>query len=300
MSQPKSPHSSDDVPSVNPEDVSRLEEELARMRIQLKEQQKQFAERPPKSLVVATGRQLTIFKDKPLKVGDTSLEEWLLDVKCTVEARKLSDEEHALLLCQHLGGRARQEILARGSSVKESPKEIIKVLRKVFGGGSDLPTAQHRFYSHRQKPGQDLITLSLDLIDLYDHITDIEPAFSNQRKSALKSQFAEAASNDTIKREIRRLTKEQPDLEFLDLRDRLIEWSGSNITAARDKASVEEHHINMDDIVRRQAELIEKQQQQINELMRHKQRGRRERKCWTCGQPGHMQRNCQARNNQSN
>ncbi|XP_048256614.1 uncharacterized protein LOC124131552 [Haliotis rufescens] len=272
------------------ETMEAVAKELEVLRLKVREQEDALAARINKPVVLSTGRQIARFKDKASEPGDVSLEEWISDVRCAAETRKLKTEDFAVLLCENLGGRARQEILARGSDIRNSPTNIIRILRKVFGDGCDLPSAQHRFYSYRQSSGQDLVTVSLDLIDLYDKIIEIDPTFSGMKESALKGQLAEAVQSDVQKRETRRLTIEHPSMSFLDLRDRLIEWLG-NTPLKEKNVHYQEHRANFEDVLKRQEAMIEEQQKQIQELLTINARPRT-RACWECGEEGHMRRDC--------
>ncbi|XP_046574073.1 uncharacterized protein LOC124282150 [Haliotis rubra] len=278
------------VADPNLKKMESLAMELEALRIKVRDQELSLSAGASKPLVISTGRQLPRFKDKPLRAGDTTLEEWISDMKVSAETRKLSEEDYAVLLCDNLGGRARQEILARGPDTRKSPWQIIKTLRKVFGEGNDLPAAQHRFYSYRQAAGSDLVTTSLDLIELYDKIVEIDSTFHGMKEMALKGQLAESAYHEVQRREIRRLTREHPELSFLDLRDRVIEWLGGN-SKERSIVYAQEHQAQMADILKRQEAIIERQQEQIASLL-NSSRPRGPRTCWSCGEEGHIQRRC--------
>lgn len=280
--------------------MEEINRELMLLKLKVTEQEEALAIRNKKPLIFATGRQLARFKDKPEKPSDLYLEEWIADVKCSAESRQLSEAEYAGLLCENLGGRARQEITARGDVVCKSPEKIIKILRKVFGDCGDLPRAQHKFYAYRQTGDKDLVTCSLDLIDLYDKIVEINDTFSGMRDLALKGQLAEAAVSDVQQREIRRLTKEQPDLSFLDLRDQVIERVGNGVcNKVQGKSThVNEHRVDTEDIIKRQEYMIAQQQKQINDLLQalhaapKPDYSRTPLTCWSCGKVGHVKRRC--------
>ncbi len=280
------PEQQGEVPIEDPADLIRLVQHLT---LQVQEQQRTMTAMKSSTTVVLPGpsRKLSRFSDKPTKSTDVLLEDWILELQTASDTRKLSGAEFAQLIIDHLEGRARREILARGETVKGSPESIFKILRRVFGTGEDLATAQRRFYSAKQANNQDLVTFSLDLIDLYEKIVMIDASFSANRETALKGQLAEGAVSDTYRREIRRLIREKSDLSFLDLRDTLVSWAGS-VSTASEKVSVQEHSTNIP-----LQDIIMKQQKQIDDLIAQVNRPRKTTsKCWDCGVEGHFRRNC--------
>ena len=70
-------------------------------------------------------------------------------------------ESKAALLIDNLGGRARQEIVGRGTDTSNSPDAIFQILLTVFGDGDLLPQLQQRFFSYLQREGETLVTCSL-------------------------------------------------------------------------------------------------------------------------------------------
>lgn len=274
--------------------IRRMVDQVAAMKLRLEEQNKMLSCQQDRPMVLTTGRKLGTFSDKPTTDKDIGLDDWAMEMLSACEARKLSGVERARLLIEHLGGRARREIMARGADIRHSHTAIVEVLQRVFGGGDDLANAQHGFYSHKQGKTDDLITLSLDLNDLYERIVQIDSSFESKREAALKGQFAEAANDVDQQREIRRLAKERQELSFLDLRDTLVSWCGSNNSASKHNtttkpkatALVEENAADLH-------EVIKEQQKQITELINAlQQKPKDHNTCWNCGNVGHFKRDC--------
>jgi len=280
--------------------VQLLSQEMELLRLKLNEQEIRMQSRNDKPIMLTTGRHIPQFRDRPSKPGDPTLSDWIGDLKSQSKSRKLIDKDFAMLICDSLGGRARQEILARESDVRESPEKIFWILNKVFGDGYDLPSAQQRFFGYKQQPNKDLITCSLDLIEIYDKIIEIDPSFTSMREQALKSQLAEAVLDEFHKREIRRLSTEFPCLSFLDVRDRIVDWIGSpikvkqvNVQSLQSSSAPPANDLQA--ILKRQEAIIEKQQRQTNELLSGNERRRPNFVCWNCGKEGHSQRQCKSR-----
>ena len=191
--------------------------------------------------------------------------------------------------------------MAGRNKLPATPDEIITVLFKVFGDGDNLPMLQQRFYAYQQRE-EDLISCSLNMVELYDKIVQLDPSFAACRDASLKGRFADAVKDEGLKRELRRLNIETPGLKFFELRDRAVHWIGR---LATDKKSVinqevqsackEEEDPTSDllEVVKRQEALIEKQQQQINSILsKPNNKSGKPRQCWNCGSTNHLRRNC--------
>lgn len=290
------------------EQLERLSEELGRLvdmvktqdeKIkaqgeQLKKQQSGEIQRP---LVVMSSRRIERFRDRPTSSSDPTILEWVADMRTHVSSQGLQPQEFAAFLIDHLTGRAKQEILGRGEPVTKDAEEIIKVLLKVFGDGDNLPLLQQKFYAYTQKD-EDLISCSLNMVQLYDKIVNLDDSFKPCRNASLKGRFAEAVKDDGLKRELRRLNVESPELTFFELRDRAVHWLGK-VPEKRSAASYEQHAeaSDVNEILKRQEKLIQQQHQQIEKLMaKLKSEGSRDRqykrKCYNCRATWHVEKDC--------
>lgn len=290
------------------EAVNQLKEEVERLSIMVKEQDEKLRKQEDmiktpetRPMVMMSGRRIDRFRDRPVTSSDPSITEWVSDVRTQAASRKLTKSEFADFLVDNLAGKARQEILGRGEAISKDPDEIIKVLFKVFGDGDNLPMLQQRFYAYQQRE-EDLISCSLNMVELYDKIVQLDPSFAACRDASLKGRFAEAVKDEGLKRELRRLNIETPGLKFFELRDRAVHWIGR---LATDKKSVinqevqsackeeEDPTLDLLEVVKRQEALIEKQQQQINSILsKPNNKPGKPRQCWNCGSTNHLRRNC--------
>ena len=96
----------------------------------------------------------------------------------------------------------------------------------MFGDGDTLPTLQQKFFSYQQGEKEDLLGLSLKLVEMYDRICRIDPTYVPCREGTLKGRLAEAAQDEGLRRELRQLTIESGHLSYFDMRDRAIGWLG--------------------------------------------------------------------------
>ena len=218
---------------------------------------------------VGHGRKLEVFKDRPTKPGDASVQDWIVDVRGRLALQSKTTEEAAAFIKDHLAGNARREILGRGSAVANDPTKILAVLEKVFGDGDTLPQLQQRFFAYKQSGNQNLLSCSLELVTLHDRIVKLDSNFKGCRESALKGRLAEAVQDESLRRELRRLNIEAPELSFFEFRDRGIEWMGTtppkNATVNAIKTEPKANDPIME-LLRKQTEQLELQQKQLNEL----------------------------------
>ncbi|KAK3090231.1 hypothetical protein FSP39_010232 [Pinctada imbricata] len=167
--------------------------------------------------------------------------------------------------------------LGRSQEIQEDPEAIIKILMTVFSDGNTLPILQQKFYSYRQGE-EDLVSCSLQLVEIYDRISALDPSFIPCRNAALKGRLAEAVRDDALKREMRRLNIEHPDLSFHQLRDRSILWlgrAGNEKRAHNQEVAMVEGSLK--EVIKRQEQMIQKQQEQIESLLK---RGQWKKRCY--------------------
>jgi hypothetical protein len=252
-------------------------------------------------------RRLERFRGKPEKSSDVTVEEWVEDAEATLATRQLGEKDKAAFLIEHLAGEARREVCGRGIEIKDDPDEIFAVLTKVFGDGDSLSQLQQRFFAYRQGEKEGLVTCSLRLVDLYDRMMKLDPSFDHGRDTQLKSRLAEAARDESIRMELRRMNCDHPEYSFFDVRDHIIELMGRGATSSKPKSDVSVREVAANDdwreMVKAMGVQMAKQQQQIDSLCKLMQAGeprqRYQRRqgsnasgCWHCSSPDHFRRDC--------
>ena len=293
------------------EQIAQLERQLQEERLrtgdaameaqQLKEQ---LSEQQPRyqAVYVAPTRKLERFRGRPATPAEPTIEEWAEDVRMQLATRKLEPAAQAAFVMDHLSGNARQEILGRGLGIRDDPGAIFEVLLRVFGDGDTLPTLQQKFFSYQQGEKEDLLGLSLKLVEMYDRICRIDPTYVPCREGTLKGRLAEAARDEGLRRELRRLTIESGHLSYFDMRDRAIGWLGGLGTTR--KATIREVSAESEvlSLLKKQGEQLLKQQQHINQLLETNEKrvarrtdggqARTSRACYRCGSDQHLIREC--------
>lgn len=266
-------------------------------------------DKQPSVVYLSQGQRIDRFCDRPTKPGDPSVQEWIRDVRSQLEVRRLGPKDQASLILNHLGGKARKEIAGRGDEVQRDPSKIFAILSKVFGDGDTLSQLQQRFFSYRQRDGEDLVACSLELVDLFDRICQLDSSFQSCREKSLRGRLAEAAKDEGVRRELRRLNLENPNMTFFDARDQVMEWIGvpksltqGKFTVHKLEADSEYHHL-----IKQQGDQIKAQQQQIDDLIQalktnaekssrpnytHGGKPSGTRRCYQCDSKFHFKRDC--------
>ncbi|XP_071943749.1 uncharacterized protein [Antedon mediterranea] len=222
-----------------------------------------------KAVYISPGRRLEVFQGRPKKATEPIVEDWVADVPAQLDMRRLSPGAAVAFIKENLGGYPRKEISGRGKEVENNPNQVLEILLKVFGYANNLPQLQQKFFTYKQCAQQDLLSLSLELVSLYDSIVILDGAYKPCREASLKSRLAEAVSDHNLQRELRHLNIESPRLSFFQLRDRAVAWLGDvgrNPTEAAVRTVSAKTKIL--DLLQKQNVQLEMQQRQINMLHR--------------------------------
>lgn len=175
------------------------------------------------------------------------------------------------------------------------------------------------FFSRHQQPQETLREYSYELIKLIDRIKLKCPKAVHDRNKWLCDQFAENVRDPSLKKELRRILRDNWDTNFIALREEAVRWYDEDlqpdgrIRGGLSEVSVEIPQGTGDAEMKRasadtnscMSELIktmQQQQDQINELVqsvkalsapvhRHSQEGTGIL-CYNCRKRGHISRNC--------
>ena len=308
-------HAHSEVDKLNHEATS-LSEHLAKSELQRsqmleKEQMREDLERKNEDLIskfmaittklseskviVNPSRRLDRFKGKPVTASDPSVEEWIRDVKVHLASRSLEGEKAVLFILDHLAGKARLDIIGRLDSMgKDDPDTVFSSLRNTLGDGDTIPQLLQRFFSYTQSPTEDLVSCSLNLLEIYDRIDEHDHTFKSNRNTVLKERLAEAVRDEGLKRELRRLNTENPRLSYFEFRDRGDKWIGkvakksaTNVEAVRSQQTVDIEKLKKDIV----SEVVQALRPSIGRKS-NVQNGTGKKVCWECGSENHFKADC--------
>ena len=254
-------------------------------------------------IFITPARRIDKFRGQITAPGDTAaVYEWVPDARGLLLARQIPLRGQAAVVVENLAGKARQEIIGRGDEVMGDPEQIFQILLRVFGDGDTLSQLQQRFFSYRQGANEDLVSCSLNLLQLVARMCQWDPSFNDNRDKMPKDRLAEAVRDESLRRELRRLNVEAPELGFFLLRDRALQWlGGSTSSSTRQKIDATQQEIHVGDtdlmaLVDKQGETIKQLQAELRDMKLSTSSApvssAPPRLCWTCNSPQHFQRNC--------
>lgn len=222
----------------------------------------------------------------------------------------------------HLEGEAKDEIRYRSRAEKEDPVKITTILKELYGCAKSYVELQESFFSRKQQEGESLQEYSHALCSLMDKVRQWAPTSLTNFDILLRDQFIEYVCDPTLRRELKRLVRESPQMAMLEARAAAIQWEreGRPSDCGRSRSysvpslcamhySRPSHKVESATPGQPSTELVElkemllKQQEQINNLTQSiaslavPQRPMRPNRpnpviCRRCHQPGHYAREC--------
>lgn len=152
------------------------------------------------------------------------IDEWLEEVDACVRVRHLGSLDKAYFMFDHLEGEARDEIKYRPRAEREDPGKIESVLKELYGCSKSYVALQENFFSRKQLDGESLQEYSHALLSLMDKVKQCSPDSVPQSDQLLRDQFAEHVLDSDLRRELKRLVRQTPELSMLEVRTAAIRW----------------------------------------------------------------------------
>ena len=145
-------------------------------------------------------------------------------------ARKLD------FLDQHVGVEVRQEIACMEPEVRESPEAVLKELKRIYGENRSPSTLLQAMLTVRQREGESTRKYSGRLKSAYDTLTKRQEALSTDVTTAsiLRDHFMAGLINKNLQSYLREKLIEQPEMNFVKVREIAIRWDPevSNVEAS--------------------------------------------------------------------
>lgn len=98
-------------------------------------------------------------------------------------------------------------------------------MRGAFREKRTTPQLLHAFYACRQSDGEDLHDYLHALSQLLNSALQQSPNAVADPRLALRDQFIEGLRDSTLRRELHRLVREEPDSNLFDVRDEAMVWT---------------------------------------------------------------------------
>lgn len=248
------------------------------------------------------------------------VDEWIEEVRASMRVRHVGPTDQAGFIFDHLEGEARDEIKYRTVAERDHPETVFKILKELYGCQKPYILLQEDFFSRRQLEGETLQEFSHALFCLMERVVANAPYRMTNSPTLLRDQFVENVNNPNLRRELKRLVRENPNYTLLDVRSEAIKWEreGGVVEGRANFHSVPTlcatQNVNMPQQVlpppdtasqlASLAALVQKQQEQLTQITQTlaamqspppRSPGPNTVTCHRCQQPGHIARHCNAR-----
>ena len=266
------------------------------------------------------GVKLGKFRGTPRGSGDLTLNEWLEEFENYATRYELQGKNKAQALLEHLTGPAKDEILCRGSSVRDDSSKIIEVMKSLFGTPASVSQLSANLHSRTQEEGESLADYSRELMRLYSRIEDAaendddKKALERLRDQTLKDRLVRGARDKWVQRELRRIEMASKGKSFLEMREEVLSFfkdeepsTSRNRTTVREVTegfasvdAVTNSHSGEVQGLRAEVGELRKELASLSETLRNGSGPRRARTwqdgqelfCFNCGRRGHISPRC--------
>ena len=177
--------------------------------------------RPAPIPILKLGR----FMGHPQRAGDPTLADWLDDFCVYARQMAVSEDDRAVILLDHLGGCAKEEILCHPLAMRQSVESLVALLRSRFGPLESVHSLHAAFHERMQLEGESLADYSRVLMRLHDGMEQAAAtlaegrALALLRDNALKERFVQGVRQQSVRQELRRLALASVGRPFFQMRD---------------------------------------------------------------------------------
>lgn len=245
-----------------------------------------------------------------------TVEDWVEEMRATLRTRHLKPIDQAYFIYDHLEGEAKDEIRYRPRAEREDPEKMFNILQDMYGCSKSYVSLQQAFFSRRQLEGESLQEFSHALCCLMEKVERSAPGQMPDARNLLRDQFVEYVRDANLRRELKKLVRENPTHTLIDVRAEAIRWeregrseeprgrsySVPSFSSAHYSTRTASTSINSE--FKELRHMLEKQQEQLNQLTQGllalqtttRPLGRNGRPnaiiCLRCQKPGHIAREC--------
>ncbi|PIK61592.1 hypothetical protein BSL78_01410 [Apostichopus japonicus] len=145
------------------------------------------------------------------------VDSFIEDVRTAMKLRKLTRVSAADFIIAHLDGPARREIRHRPSKLSSDPDKILDVLRDMFGERYTLGSLMRQVCNCTQGDRESTSDFDFRQMALAEKLSMIDDAPNPER--TIREQFCDGLRDKTLRRELKRLLKDEVDMSYIQLRD---------------------------------------------------------------------------------
>ncbi|KAK3101109.1 hypothetical protein FSP39_000999 [Pinctada imbricata] len=245
-----------------------LKEELEELRAKLAALEAKPTHVTPPVVYMRSDRKFPKFGGRPTKDSDPLVDEWITDMREHIRSSP-SRDNHMDFVMDHLTGNAKSEIRLRPHDQRETGEQILDILEQLYQPKDTLTQLQQKFYQRDQQTNETLESYSLALMTLTDQITRRAGKTLPDQDKVLTERFIDGITEQHLRQELRKFSLEQGPIPFLEFRHLMLRWIEDNPASVQKqihKTTSECSELNVLEMMKKQQELLEKQQRQIDYL----------------------------------
>ncbi|KAK7471685.1 hypothetical protein BaRGS_00035658 [Batillaria attramentaria] len=240
---------------------------------------------------------------------DGPVEDFIREAERVLAAYQLQDGMAAEYVLRHLDGLARREVLALPATNRGTADAVLAALQDAFGDTRAAMTLLSAFHSRQQRSAERLLEYIHSLQELAAKINARQAGTISDQ--ALRDRFVEGLANPALKRELRRMIRDDATVTLLALRAEATEWLRheppedilvqrqqptelTNVKHLEEQVSALTSTLQaMQTTILTLSEQVQKQNSaSIYPTGQIKSRPPFKGKCYNCKQLGHLARNC--------
>lgn len=159
-----------------------------------------------------------------------TVEDWVEEVRRSLIVRPVPVAEKVLFVYDLLDGEAKAEVKFHPSSDRDDPEKIFTILLDMYGCSQSLVGLQKQFFQRRQLEGESLREYSHALMALMEAMKRKNSTGICNSDYTLRDQFIEHMRDNTLRRELKRQVRLNPEMPFLEVRAEAIRWADEGDT----------------------------------------------------------------------
>ena len=308
----------------------RMEQEMLELKYQTVRSRELQKDLPTgKTLLITRERKIQKLMGRPTKDTDPEVSDWLDDIRYHIE--DLTESQKIDTIMSYLGGQAKDEVKLRPRTERDTAAKILSILESAFKVTESLATLTQQFFNRTQRADETVQDYSLALFKLNAKIE--KKGGSSLDDVMLRDKFIDGLLDQSLRRDLRRLSREHLDISFVQFRQKVLELVQEDETGIQKKtvksaevstaSSLEKLLKQQIDIQQKTADALlalQKQQQKtedkIDRWMKQKKSQGEDSKyaarrvdvkpkprqigpCYHCGELGHIAKECPKRRERS-